>query len=89
MNYECKINNYKTFYSPAIHVIHLEDVSTDLSFKSESKKAKWKYREMIKSIEIFKNYIRTGGGQKYSIIFIENKTYNSFASTSLSNWRAA
>lgn len=59
LNYECKINDYRTFYSPEIHVIHLEDVSTDLSFKSESKKTKWKYREMIKSIEIFKNYIRT------------------------------
>ena len=63
LDYECKLNNYKTFYSPDIQVQHLEDVSTDTMFSKEIKKEKWKLKEMLKSISIFVNYTNnTGGG---------------------------
>lgn len=65
LDYECKLNNYKTFYSPNIQVQHLEDVSTNTIFTKEIKKEKWKLKEMFKSISIFINYTNnTMGGVK-------------------------
>ena len=67
LDYECKLNNYKTFYSPDIQVQHLEDVSTDTMFSKEIKKEKWKLKEMLKSISIFVNYTNNTGGVKISL----------------------
>ena len=56
LDYECRLNNFSTIYSPEVNVIHLEDVSTNTLFSNESKKELWKLNEMLKSISIFINY---------------------------------
>lgn len=56
LDYECRINNFSTIYSPEINVIHLEDVSTNTLFSNESKKELWKLKEMLNSISIFIDY---------------------------------
>ena len=55
--YECKNQNLKMFYSPEIHIQHLEDVSTNMVYKSDYKKEEFKLKEMIKSSEVYINLV--------------------------------
>lgn len=43
----------KLLYSPEIQVLHLEDVSTDMVFKKNYQKEKFKLKNMIASLRIF------------------------------------
>lgn len=62
LDYECRINNFSTIYSPELNVTHLEDVSTNTLFSNESKKELWKLKEMLKSILIFIDYKKQSQG---------------------------
>ena len=50
--YEAEKMGLRTIYSPNIRVIHLEDVSTNLFFKSNWKKMISKNKEILKSSQI-------------------------------------
>lgn len=54
LHYECNQLGLKIIYSPEVHVLHLEDVSTNASIKNEYEKFKMKNREMKHSIEMWK-----------------------------------
>lgn len=56
LDYECKRDNYKVVYSPKIRVEHLEDVSTNITFKNNYNKEKFKLKQMIKSANILIEY---------------------------------
>ena len=60
--YECNRENFKTFYSPDIQVLHFENATTDSLFKNIIKRKKWYYTEILKSLNVFIEYI--GGGTK-------------------------
>ena len=49
---ECTRSGLKMLYSPDIIINHLEDVATNMRFKSKYKKAKMKNRGMLNSIEV-------------------------------------
>lgn len=53
--YEAEKMGLRTIYSPNIRVIHLEDVSTNLFFKSNWKKMISKNKEILKSSQILVN----------------------------------
>lgn len=55
----CMEQNQTLFYSHELQVNHLEDVSTDSTFKSEHKKQIWKYREMSKSVKVLLNLYKS------------------------------
>ena len=63
--YECKNQNLKMFYSPEIHIQHLEDVSTNMVYKSDYKKEEFKLKEMIKSSEVYINLVNRQQTQFY------------------------
>lgn len=56
LDYECKRDNYRVVYSPQISVEHLEDVSTNITFKNNYNKEKFKLKQMIKSANILIEY---------------------------------
>lgn len=53
---ECTRLGLKMLYSPEITVNHLEDVSTNMRFKSRYKKEKMKNREMLNSINVLMKF---------------------------------
>lgn len=57
LHYQCLKEKLEMIYSPNLRVQHLEDVSTNLSLKSEYKRFTFKNREMKKSICVFKTLL--------------------------------
>lgn len=53
LHYQCMKAELKLLYSPEIQVLHLEDVSTDMVFKKNYQKEKFKLKNMIASLRIF------------------------------------
>lgn len=53
LHYQCMKAGLKLLYSPEIQVLHLEDVSTDMVFKKNYRKEKFKLENMIASLRIF------------------------------------
>lgn len=43
----------KLLYSPEVQVLHLEDVSTNMIFKKNYRKEKYKLENMIASLRVF------------------------------------
>lgn len=53
LHYECRKQKLKMIYSPAVKVIHLEDVSTDTVYTSSFKKTVFINKNLEKSIKVF------------------------------------
>lgn len=51
--YQCQENNLTVVYSPNLHVIHLEDVSTNMVSQSAVEKWRTKRCEMLRSFKLF------------------------------------
>lgn len=51
--YICQKNRLKTVYFPEVTIYHKEDSSTDFLVKTESKKRRFLYKNIIKSLVIF------------------------------------
>lgn len=51
--YQCMNAGLKLLYSPEVQVLHFEDVSTDMIFKKDYQKEKFKLENMIASLRIF------------------------------------
>lgn len=52
LHYTCRKKKYKLLYDSSVGVHHLEDVSTNLEFKSDYEKRKMKYKNLINSINV-------------------------------------
>lgn len=51
--YLCKKNNLKTVYFPNVTIYHKEDSSTDFLMNTESKKRRFLYKNILKSLTVF------------------------------------
>lgn len=49
--------NYKTLYAPNLHVYHKEDSSTNKQYRTSKEKREFIFRNMIKSLKVYKKYI--------------------------------
>lgn len=49
--------NYKTLYDPNLHVYHKEDSSTNKQYRTSKEKREFIFRNMIKSLKVYKKYI--------------------------------
>ena len=52
LHYTCRKKKYNLLYDSSVSVHHLEDVSTNLEFKSDYEKRRMKYRNLINSINV-------------------------------------
>jgi GT2 family glycosyltransferase len=52
LHYECLKNGYRMVYDSSLCVTHLEDVSTNTAYRSEYRKRKMKYRNLIRSASV-------------------------------------
>ena len=52
LHFECMRDGLKMIYEPGIQVLHLEDVSTGAAFRTEGRKDRFKFNEMLKSIDV-------------------------------------
>ena len=52
LHYDCQKSGYKMLYDPSISVTHLEDVSTNIAYRSEYGKRKMKYRNLVRSATV-------------------------------------
>jgi GT2 family glycosyltransferase len=52
LHYDCRKNGYPMVYDSSIRVTHLEDVSTNTAYRSEYRKRKMKYRNLVRSASI-------------------------------------
>ena len=50
-------NNYLSVYIPALHVFHKEDSSTNTLFKESKSKREFVFKNMIKSLRVYKKYL--------------------------------
>lgn len=57
LHYDCEKLGLRMVYSPSLEVYHVEDVSTDATFKSQYSKEKFKLENMLKSITSFIDHI--------------------------------
>lgn len=57
LHYDCEKLGLKMVYSPSLEVYHVEDISTDATFKNQYSKEKFKLENMLKSITIFIDHI--------------------------------
>ena len=55
LQYLCKKKGYLLLYSPELQVFHMEDVSTNMAFRSNYKKMKMKYKHLIDSASVMLN----------------------------------
>lgn len=55
LHYNCIKKNYLMLYDSNIKVKHMEDVSTDMAFKSQYQKRKMKYTNLINSASVLYN----------------------------------
>jgi hypothetical protein len=46
-------------YSPELAIFHKEDAATDMIVKSENKKNRWKYKQLIKSSKVYSRLKRS------------------------------
>ena len=53
----CMSHNYKMVYTPELHVLHKEDSSTSSMFNSDRKKREFVFKNMIKSIKVYRKYV--------------------------------
>jgi len=60
LHYICTKNNYLMIYDSSVQVKHLEDVSTNLAFKSEYRKRRMKYRNLIASASVLLKQMTEG-----------------------------
>lgn len=59
LHWECMRDGLITLYSPSVQVLHLEDVSTDLAFRSSARKDKLKLQESVRSMQVFLNLMNS------------------------------
>lgn len=52
LHYTCRRKGYKLLYDSSLSVHHLEDVSTNLEFKSDYEKRRMKYRNLVNSVKV-------------------------------------
>ena len=52
LHYICKKNGYLMVYDPSLSVTHLEDVSTNTAYRSEYRKRKMKYQNLVRSATV-------------------------------------
>ncbi|MDY2688197.1 MAG: glycosyltransferase [Limosilactobacillus reuteri] len=50
-------NGYVTIYDPSLHVLHLEDSSTNAIVKNKKEKREFVFRNMIKSLGVYRKYL--------------------------------
>lgn len=60
LHYECQQEGLIMLYSPVVKVIHLEDISTNISKKSEYEKFKFKEHEMKNSLKVMLRIMEQG-----------------------------
>ena len=53
----CMSHNYKMVYTPELHVLHKEDSSTSSMFNSDRKKREFVFKNMIKSLKVYRKYV--------------------------------
>lgn len=58
LHYICRKNGWLMLYDSSLSVTHLEDVSTNLAFRSEYGKRKMKYQNLIASASILAEYMK-------------------------------
>ena len=58
LNFQCRQNGWKLIYDSSLSVTHLEDVSTNLAFRSEYGKRKMKYKNLVASASVLLGYMQ-------------------------------
>ena len=66
LHYICIQKGYTMIYDSSISVKHMEDVSTNVAFRSEYKKRKMKYQNLIHSATILQNLMAEGAFSDHS-----------------------
>ena len=64
LNFQCQQNGWKMIYDSSLTVTHLEDVSTNLAFRSEYRKRKMKYKNLVASASVLLNYMQTASKEQ-------------------------
>lgn len=58
LHFECLKSGLKTFYSPKVQILHMEDVSTDMVFKKNVQKENWKIKHSVNSMKVYRKLLK-------------------------------
>ena len=61
LHYICKKSGYLMLYDSSICVKHMEDVSTNMAFRSQYRKTKMKYQNLVASASVLRDYMEKEG----------------------------